>query len=97
MAINLDLIQKLSTSESKTLLERFVKLSEECGELAQELLIAHDASGFQHKVKGEDGISGGAVDVLIVAFSIFFKNGGSIKELSEMLDKKCAKWQKWQK
>lgn len=97
MSINLPIIQELSLQEPKTLLERFAKLGEEAGELAQEILIAEQASGFQHKTKSEDGIAGEAVDVLIVAFSIYFKNGGTIAELGEILDKKCEKWKKWQR
>lgn len=97
MKLDLTLVQNLSLKESKTLIERFVKLSEECGELAQEILIARDASGFQHKEKGIDGISGETVDVLLVAFSIFFKNGGSIEELNAIMEKKALKWLAHQK
>lgn len=96
MAIDLALIERLSQTERKTMLERFAKLSEESGELAQEILIAGNAAGFKHKAVGADGIAGEAVDVLIVAFSIFFKSGGTITELSRLLEKKCAKWEQWQ-
>jgi NTP pyrophosphatase (non-canonical NTP hydrolase) len=97
MTIDWPRIQNLSLNEPKSMLERLAKLSEECGELAQELLIAANASGFQHKQKGEDGIAGEATDVLIVALSIFFKNGGSVEDLKHMLKKKCLKWEKGQR
>ena len=93
MMLDLSRLQALSLQESKSLMERFLKLSEECGELAQEILIDRNASGFQHKSVGQDGINGESVDVLLVAFSIFFKNGGSIDELQALMTKKCAKWQ----
>jgi NTP pyrophosphatase (non-canonical NTP hydrolase) len=93
----INIVFSLSEREQKSLLERFVKLSEECGELAQEILIAEDASGFQHKKVGVDGISGEAVDVIIVALSIFHKGGGSKRELLEILEKKCEKWRMHQK
>lgn len=95
--IDITAIEQLSLNEPKSLLERFAKLSEECGELAQEILILHNASGFQHKTAGKDGILGESVDVLLVAFSIFFKHGGSISELQTLLNEKAAKWQKHQK
>lgn len=96
MHIDLSLIKELSLKEPKSILERFLKLSEECGELAEEILIERKASGFQHK-SSTDGILGESVDVLLVAFSIFFKNGGSIEELNELIEKKAAKWQRYQK
>jgi len=96
MELNLEMIRKLSRSESKTLIERFVKLSEECGELAQEILIDREAPGFGHKSKSQDGISGEVVDVLLVAFSIYFAHGGTVFELRDTVQKKCEKWQKHQ-
>lgn len=95
--MDLERVKTLSLKELKTPIERFVKLSEECGELAQEILIACNASGSQHKKAGDDGIKGEAVDVMLVALSIFFKHDGSISELSDLINKKCAKWEKWQK
>ncbi len=97
MKLDLSLVRELSLKESKTLIERFVKLSEECGELAEEILIERDASGFQHKLKGDDGILGETVDVLLVALSIFFKAGGSPEELGTLMEKKAHKWQGHQK
>lgn len=95
-SLDLDLIKKLSTQEKKTIVERFVKLSEECGELAQELLISAKASGSHHKAPGEDGILGEAVDITLVALSIFFCAGGTANELATMAQAKCAKWQRLQ-
>jgi NTP pyrophosphatase (non-canonical NTP hydrolase) len=94
--MNIKHIQDLSLSESKNPLERFLKLSEECGELAQEILIARNASGFHNKQAGPDGIKGEAVDVLLVALSIFFCHNGSIEELNALVDSKSLKWQKAQ-
>ncbi len=96
MKIDLSLIKELSLKETKTTLERFLKLSEECGELAEEILIERNVSGFQHK-SSTDGILGETVDVLLVAFSIFFKEGGSLQDLTELIEKKTAKWQRYQK
>lgn len=91
------LIEELSHKEPKNLLERFAKLSEECGELAQELLIAQNASGFAHKSQGADGILGESTDIILVALSIFFKGGGSQEDLFVLLTKKCDKWRQYQR
>lgn len=33
-----------------------------------------------------------AVDTLICAAALFFNEGGTVQELSELIDKKCVKW-----
>jgi len=94
--LDLELIRNLSLKEPKTLLERFAKLSEECGELATELLIEMKASGSRHKKPGEDGIVGEAIDVMLVAISIYFCAGGSMENLALLAHQKCNKWQRFQ-
>lgn len=94
--MNLQKIQSLSLQEPKTLVERMVKLQEESGELAQEVLIANKTSGSQYKSSGPDGIRGECADAILVAMSIFFKTGGSAEELSRLLDRKAEKWEKHQ-
>jgi NTP pyrophosphatase (non-canonical NTP hydrolase) len=89
-------IKTLSLQEQKTLLERMVKLQEETGELAQEVLIHSRSSGSLHKKKGDDGIKGESIDVVIVALSIFFHEGGTVKELGTLLKKKLKKWEQFQ-
>jgi len=95
--MNLKEIQLLSLKESKTLLERCVKLQEESGELAEQILIAAKASGSQRKKASIQGIKEEAADVLLVALSIFFKDGGTIAELKKLLSEKAKKWKKYQK
>ncbi len=94
--MNLNQIEKLSKTESKTIMERTVKLQEEVGELAQEVLIAAKASGLQYKVASHDGIKGECADILIVALSIFFADGGTAEELEALVGAKCQKWAKHQ-
>lgn len=92
----LALIEQLSIQEPKSLPLRLAKLMEESGELAKEILIASKASGSTHKSPGEDGVLGECADVLLVAFSIFFSQGGSPKELEKRLYEKAKKWEKYQ-
>lgn len=94
--MNLKRIEQLASLEAKSTMERMVKLQEEVGELAQEVLIAHRTSGSSRKSPGPDGIAGECVDVIIVALSIFFKNGHDENELKELIEKKCEKWEKFQ-
>lgn len=77
-------------------MERMVKLQEEAGELAQEVLISNKSSGSQHKLAGPDGIRGECADVILVALSIYFKTDGSLEDLSEIMGTKAAKWEKHQ-
>ncbi len=94
--MNLKRIEQLASLEPKSTMERMVKLQEEVGELAQEVLIHHQASGSSSKSPGVDGIAGECVDVIIVALSIFFKNGHTQDELKQLIEKKCEKWEKFQ-
>ncbi|MBI2809627.1 MAG: hypothetical protein HYX67_02185 [Candidatus Melainabacteria bacterium] len=90
--MNIKEIQKLSLAEKKTLLERMVKLQEETGELAEQVLIAAKASGTQDKKKAD--IKHESVDVALVALSIFFLDGGTPDELKKVLKTKMAKWKR---
>lgn len=96
MHIDLSLVEKLSSLEPKNLIQRCLKLAEEHGELAQEILIEHNASGTQHKAKHANGIANESVDVLLCALSIFFKNGGDVALLQQILNEKCQRWQQYQ-
>ena len=93
-SMNYELIQKISRQEPKTLLQRMVKLQEECGELAQEVLIHEKASGSQHKSEGPDGILGECIDFALVVLSIYFSHGGNISQLEKQAELKCTKWEK---
>lgn len=90
----LSTIQLLSRKERKTLLERMVKLQEEAGELANEVLIAKKASGSERKKSQKKGIRKEAVDVILVALSIYFHQGTSLSDLEEDLTLKTKKWRK---
>lgn len=92
VGISLEEIEKMSAQEPKTLVQRYLKLGEEVGELAQELGIAEGFSGFKYKEEGKDGIKGECVDILQVALSIFFSAGGTKAQLHEILSKKNKKW-----
>jgi NTP pyrophosphatase (non-canonical NTP hydrolase) len=91
--MNLQKIQKLSLEEKKSLLERTIKLQEEVGELAQQVLIQTGSSGSHHKKAQTSGIQEEAVDVTLVALSIFFLEGGTPLELEKIVEAKMGKWE----
>lgn len=95
--MNLEYVKKLSLTENKNILERMVKLQEEVGELAQEILISEQVSGSTHKSPGKDGIKGECVDVILVALSIFFKAGHDEAELEKIMQAKSERWDSFQK
>lgn len=90
----LNTIHTLSKQEKKTLLERMVKLQEEAGELANEVLIAEKASGSERKKSQKKGIRNEAIDVVLVALSIYFQQGTTLSDLEEDLQLKVQKWKK---
>lgn len=95
--MDLEAIQKLSLEEKKNILERTIKLQEETGELAEQVLIAQNSSGSQYKTSTKEAIKEEAADVILVALSIFFLEGGTPVELGKVLDAKAAKWRKFKK
>ena len=90
-------IKELSLNEPKGLLEKMLKLQEECGELAQEVLINNKSSGLQYKNAVEHGIANECVDILLVTYSIFYSQGYDEDDLSSLMKEKLAKWKKYQK
>ena len=86
-------VEVLSKEEPKTLIQRYLKLGEEVGELAQEIGIRDNVSGFSYKEVGKDGIKGECADVIITTLAIFFFSDGTIEELKELIVKKNIKWQ----
>jgi len=95
--MDLEAIQKLSLEEKKNILERTIKLQEETGELAEQVLIAQQSSGSQYKTSTKEAIKEEAADVILVALSIFFLEGGTPQELDRVIDAKAAKWRKFKK
>jgi NTP pyrophosphatase (non-canonical NTP hydrolase) len=93
--MDLEKIQKLSLEEKKNLLTRTIKLQEETGELAEQVLIAQKSSGSQYKKIDKNAIKREAIDVTLVALSIFFLEGGTLPELEKICKAKVAKWEKF--
>ena len=94
--MNLDNIRELAIKEPKNLLEKMIKLQEECGELAQEVLVQQQSSGSTYKKSLPHGLPKECADILLVVLSIFFSQGYSKDQLAQFLDEKIDKWRTYQ-
>ena len=79
--------------DHKSLIERCAKGTEELGELAQAILSYEGVSGCDYKNYGIDHVKEEAVDLLLVAASIFSQAGGTEPELKDLMKFKMKKWE----
>ena len=79
----------VSEETQHTLFNRLVKLMEESGEIAEEVLIKE---GYKpYKEAGKDGVEGEIADAIVVLIMAFERNGGTPEELSDLLAKSIGK------
>lgn len=94
--VSYDRIKIASKSDIKKLLvERVVKLTEEVGELAAEVLIEN---GYSNKYRKpglvEKNIRTEAVDCLIMVLDILNFVGATKEDINKLVNKKVNKWEK---
>jgi len=92
----LDYIQELSKRDKKTLSQKALKVSEECGELARVVLPFDNAAGTVHRFIEKKKILEESADVILTALSIAYELGYTHEDIEEMMDEKSEKWQKLQ-
>ncbi|WP_017473473.1 MazG-like family protein [Amphibacillus jilinensis] len=85
-------IKQMSALEKKTLEQMGLKLSEEAGEVSQAILSHVKASGNAYKELGLDEVKEECVDVMLIAFALFFTLSQSEEELKGLIGKKMKKW-----
>jgi len=88
----LDYIQKLSKNDKKTLSQKALKVSEECGELAKVILPYDNAAGTTHRFIESEKILEESVDIILTAISMAYELGYSHDEVEEMMWAKAEKW-----
>jgi len=82
-------IFKISEQKQYTLFNRLVKLMEESGEIAEEVLIKE---GYKpYKQPGKDGVEGEISDAIIVLLMAFERNGGTPEQLRGLMEKSIGK------
>ena len=88
-------VRKVSLLETKNLIEQSVKLMEETGELAAEVLRYKGLKGNNGKTTKEivDAIHLESVDVMLMAMSILVKSGATDKVIKKIIDKQLKRWQ----
>lgn len=89
-------LKKASRLEKRTLLARGMKLFEESGECAAEILKLKGLKGSKEKSKEEVlyDLHSEAVDTLIMALDILYYTKASEKRINEILDSQLNKWMK---
>jgi len=89
----LDYIKMLSLSDKKTLSQKALKVSEECGELASVILPYDNAAGTTHRFIAKNRILEEAVDTILSAISIPYELGYTHEDIENMMQHKAEKWQ----
>lgn len=87
---------RLSLRDTKTLSQKALKLSEECGELAKAVLPFEGADSCNHRFPNRDKIIEECADVFLVAYSIAKSLDVSDAALLAMVGKKADYWEKLQ-
>lgn len=85
-------IKHLSLRDKKTLTQKALKLSEECGELAKAVLPYENAYATTHRFIKKEKILEEAIDSMLVAQSIAYSLDYSDDEIEEMFKRKALKW-----
>jgi NTP pyrophosphatase (non-canonical NTP hydrolase) len=87
-------VKRVSRLETKSLLARAVKLMEEAGELAAEVLKYEGLKGRNGKSKKEilDALHLEGVDVMLMAQDILIRTGATDKKICKIIDSQLKKW-----
>ena len=87
-------VKKVSRLEKKSLVARGLKLNEEAGELAAEILKLKGMKGRKGKSKTEVlyDLHLEAVDCLLMSMDILVHTGATEKRINAIMDSQLAKW-----
>lgn len=88
----LKFIESLSASDTKTLSQKTLKMTEEVGELAKAVLPFESAFATNHRFVDRNKILEEVADSLLVDLSIMYNVGFTYEELEDMVQKKAMKW-----
>ena len=91
----LDFIKEANKKDGKTDAERIIKLQEEMGELSQAFLSYSQASGCAYKGLTEADVCEEAIDVIIVALSVYvqhYKGKNKTEYFNNLVESKVSKW-----
>lgn len=91
-----DRVKRVSKLETKNLVERGLKLNEEAGELAAEILRYKGLKGSKGRSKEEIlyDLHLEAVDCLLMAMDILNHTGADEERINKIIDSQLEKWEK---
>ncbi len=92
----LDFIKVLSQRDKKNLIERNLKLLEEAGELAKQILPFGGAYATNHRFATSSKILEEVADCFLVLYSIAYHANFTDEEIEEEMRRKSLKWQSLQ-
>ena len=89
-------ISRVSKLEKKNIVERGLKLNEEAGELAAEILKLEGKKGSKGKTKEEIlyDLHLEAIDCMLMAMDILVHTKATNKRINEIIDSQLKKWEK---
>lgn len=87
-----DTIKKLSADDRKSLSQKALKLVEEVGTLASNVLPMEYAHGTRHRIVQRSKLLEDVADVMLVALSIAYAEGYDEHDIDEMMLHKTLKW-----
>lgn len=88
----LQYVQRLSLTDQKSLTQKALKLTEECGELAKKVLPYEGAFATNHRIFSRESVLEEVVDVTLCALSIAHSLKFTQDEITSMMFKKAEKW-----
>lgn len=90
-------IHDTTLKDKKTLAQKALKTSEECGELSEAVLKFDKAHGLEYKISENEDLSANvlqeAADVIICAASTAFCIGFTVDDLKSAIQSKVDKWE----
>lgn len=89
----LDYIKALTKEDTKSLIGKVAKTTEETGELAKAVLPYENASGTLHRFTEKESILEECVDVYLCVQSIAYQLGFSDEDFQDMTRRKAEEWQ----
>lgn len=88
----LKFIQHLSKEDKKTLSQKALKTTEECGELAKAVLPYDSAFATNHRFVQKEQILEECVDTVLCALSVAYHLDFNDDQIEDMMSKKSNKW-----
>ena len=88
----LETVKNLTSNDKKSLAEKGIKMNEEVGEMARNILAYTSASGSFHKFATTEMLVEDCADIMLVALSIMYDLGAKWEDVEAAMHKKSSYW-----